>query len=311
MSYNTDVFSQQQVRDIAIDLSILDRDLTAPPAAVDGDRYIVAGVATGLWVGQEGNIATFVYDEWLFTTANEGMNVYINDENAFVIYDGATWALAPAGDADTLDGLDSTQFLRSDVTDSYTAGTLTFETGTTLELASGTSGLMNSGVTFQSLAGSVFDIDGDVSIADTNIVLDGASTNLDVTGDLSVNTDDIVVDKSSGYVGIGTATPNSGLHVAGSVSMPIRTETGATYAAGDNDYTILSDAVGLQTITIPSPIGIAGRIYNVKKISANGAANRMTVDSAAGTIDGGANVATNAQYKSYSFQSDGANWFIL
>lgn len=40
-------------------------------------------------------------------------------------------------DADLLDGIDSTQFLRSDVSDEYTNGTLTFESGTTQTFANG------------------------------------------------------------------------------------------------------------------------------------------------------------------------------
>ena len=40
-------------------------------------------------------------------------------------------------DADTLDTLDSLQFLRSDTNDNYTSGTLTFDSGTTLTMAAG------------------------------------------------------------------------------------------------------------------------------------------------------------------------------
>ena len=38
--------------DAVVQLSVLDRDLTAPPAIpADGDRYIVAPAATCLWAG--------------------------------------------------------------------------------------------------------------------------------------------------------------------------------------------------------------------------------------------------------------------
>src|SRR3972149_2720744 len=49
-----------------------------------------------------------------------------------------------ASNADTLDLLDSTQFLRSDVNDSFTAGTLTFDSGTTLLLADDSTFTANS-----------------------------------------------------------------------------------------------------------------------------------------------------------------------
>ena len=44
-----------------VQLSVLDRHLTAPPGSpADGDRYIVAAGATGDWAGWDLNIAYFV-----------------------------------------------------------------------------------------------------------------------------------------------------------------------------------------------------------------------------------------------------------
>ncbi|OGJ39761.1 MAG: hypothetical protein A2411_03205, partial [Candidatus Pacebacteria bacterium RIFOXYC1_FULL_39_21] len=85
--------------------------------------------------------------------------------------------------ADRLDDLSSADFLRSNDTDNYTSGTLTFNAGTSVDINSTT-----------------------LTIADTDIALDGASTNLDATGDFSINTDDFFVDKTTGYVGINTTT---------------------------------------------------------------------------------------------------------
>ncbi len=92
--------------------------------------------------------------------------------------------------ANLLDGIDSTSFLRSDASDSFTgANTLDFAAATTL------------------------DINGSLSIATTSIVFDGASTNFNLTGDLTINTNDLVVNKSTGNVGVGTTTPTSVLAV--------------------------------------------------------------------------------------------------
>ncbi len=130
--------------------------------------------------------------------------------------DGASSGL----DADLLDNVDSTQFLRSDTSDSFTSGTLTFDSGTTL------------------------DINGDLSIADTSIAFDGASTNFVTTGNFSINTDDFFINKSSGNIGIGTTNPGAALEVAGQVKI-----TGGSPGA---NKVLVSDATGLaswQTIS--------------------------------------------------------------
>ena len=109
---------------------------------------------------------------------------------------GTAWAAATSlssGNADLLDSLDSTQFLRSDASDSYTAGTLTLDAATTL------------------------DINGNLSIADSSIVLDGASSNLAVTGDFSINSNDFFVKKSDGFVGLGNTSPTEQLDVTGNI----------------------------------------------------------------------------------------------
>jgi hypothetical protein len=68
---------------------IEDRDLTAPPGSpVDGVAYIPAAPATGLWEGHEDDIA-YWFDEvavWKFLVPEEGISVYVNDENVRVQY---------------------------------------------------------------------------------------------------------------------------------------------------------------------------------------------------------------------------------
>ncbi len=60
---------------------IIDKDLTAPPATpAKYDRYIVAGVATGEWAGQENKIAWFDGNFWKFTMPSLGMTVFVADE---------------------------------------------------------------------------------------------------------------------------------------------------------------------------------------------------------------------------------------
>lgn len=71
---------------------VLDRDLTTPPASPsDGDAYLVKATATADWTGQSGNIAFAVDGDWRFYEPFAGLSVFVIDESALVVYDGATW----------------------------------------------------------------------------------------------------------------------------------------------------------------------------------------------------------------------------
>ena len=78
-------------------LAVLDRHLTAPPAApADGDRYIVASGATGAWAGWDLNVAYWVDGAWMRLVPRPGWLAWVADEAAFVGWDGAAWQAARA-----------------------------------------------------------------------------------------------------------------------------------------------------------------------------------------------------------------------
>ena len=78
--------------DVLVQLSVLDRDLTAPPGSpVEGDRYLVATGATGAWAGQAGKIAAWQAGAWMFRTPRNGWKAWVADEATFVFYDAGAW----------------------------------------------------------------------------------------------------------------------------------------------------------------------------------------------------------------------------
>ena len=86
--------------------------LTAPTGSdTVGDRILVIATASGVFTGQENNIAVLEQDaSWTFIPASEGMMTYVEDEDIFYEYNGSAWvtlvefggiALADAGNITT------------------------------------------------------------------------------------------------------------------------------------------------------------------------------------------------------------------
>lgn len=75
-----------------VQLSVLDRDLSAPPTSpIEGDRYIVAESATGDWIGWDASVAYFVDGTWMRLTPAPGWIAWVSDETKLVSWDGAAW----------------------------------------------------------------------------------------------------------------------------------------------------------------------------------------------------------------------------
>jgi hypothetical protein len=75
-----------------VQLSVLDRDLTASPGSpADGDRYIVASGATGAWAGWDLNVALWTDGAWLRLPPRAGWRAWVEDEGLLLVYDGSVW----------------------------------------------------------------------------------------------------------------------------------------------------------------------------------------------------------------------------
>jgi hypothetical protein len=78
-------------------LSVIDRDLTAPPGSPSlEDIYIPAATATGDWAGHEDDIAVWWQEPgaaaaWKFETPSTGLRAFIEDEVVLTVWDGTNW----------------------------------------------------------------------------------------------------------------------------------------------------------------------------------------------------------------------------
>ena len=78
-----------------VQLAVLDRHLTAPPASpADGARYIVASGATGAWAGWDLNVAYRVDGAWMRLVPRPGWQAWVVDEASFLAWDGSAWSAA-------------------------------------------------------------------------------------------------------------------------------------------------------------------------------------------------------------------------
>jgi hypothetical protein len=99
--------------DALVMLSVLDRDLSAPPGSpAEGARYLVKATGTGAFAGKDGKIAHFRDGTWGFHAPRAGWIAYVADEQALIVYDGSAWqpllGAAPSLQNVTLFGLAAT-----------------------------------------------------------------------------------------------------------------------------------------------------------------------------------------------------------
>jgi hypothetical protein len=90
--------------DTLVQLSVLDKDLTTPPAEPEeGDTYIVAGsmggaTGTGAWLGWDARVARYIDGAWRSYLPGQGDGAgwlaYVIDEQLLYRFDGMDWGRA-------------------------------------------------------------------------------------------------------------------------------------------------------------------------------------------------------------------------
>ena len=78
--------------DALVMLAVLSRTMvTPPPGPAEGDRYIVAGAATGAWSGKDAAVAAWQNGAWVFFTPREGWLAWVGAEAELVVFHNSAW----------------------------------------------------------------------------------------------------------------------------------------------------------------------------------------------------------------------------
>ena len=76
-----------------VGLSVIDRDLAAPPASpADGDRYIIPAAATGSWANRTHQIAVRIAGNWEYYLPQIGWSCFVEDEEVLSVYKATGWS---------------------------------------------------------------------------------------------------------------------------------------------------------------------------------------------------------------------------
>lgn len=147
--------------------------------------------------------------------------------------------------------------------------------------------------------------DGDAEYSFTTIQTDNG------TSPAATGTDDVLTFTSSSLVITGNATTDTiQIENKSTVNVVVTTVTSTTYTAGNEHIILVNDdtAGAAVTISLPTAVGISGRVYKIKRI---GSTYSVTVDPfSTQTIDGDPSF-TLLQDEIITIVSNGANWFIV
>ena len=142
-----------------------------------------------------------------------------------------------------------------------------------------------------------------------NIISTG-SDNGETAGNLLIRDNSTVrmaLKTGSGYVGIGTTSPSSTLHVNGSISVK-RTAYSSSNVISSTDHIVAVTTSSAVTLTLPNAATEgSGREYIIKSETSSASITISTI--ASQTIDGAASKSITTGYGVVRLYSDGSNWF--
>lgn len=120
----------------------------------------------------------------------------------------------------------------------------------------------------------------------------------------------LFVDGSADKIGVNNSTPGSGLHIDSSFATAIVFKQ-QDYTLTTDDYTVLVNCSGGNvTITLPTAVGCAGRLYVIKRVDSS--VNSVNIDAhGSEQIEGSTSLVGVAAGGSLTLQSDNSGWWKI
>lgn len=235
--------------DGVVQLAVISRVLTAPPGSpVDGDRYIVASSATGIWAGWDLNVAYFADGAWTRLVPRPGWNAYSVADSSNFTWNGSAW-IAYGGPEflDTafalFDDVDPTKKVNFDLSNISTGTTRT------VLFPNGAGELVNLAAT-QTINGAKT-FSGTFAVTATTATLGSstAASTLGIGTGATLNGVSKTVNVGTGGVSGSTTTINIGSATAGALGTTTLSSPTVTFAATNTLISILGTTALTGTAT--------------------------------------------------------------
>jgi hypothetical protein len=144
------------------------------------------------------------------------------------------------------------------------------------------------------------------------VVNEGSESLVDFRVESDSDTHMLFVDGGNNTVGVATSAPTSGLHVDSSCGYAITGAKSSDYTATASDHTILVNATNASvTITLPTAVGIPGRLYIIKRLDATNLTNVAIAANGSEEIEASTDDVILGSMGSLVLQSDNSGWWIV
>ncbi len=262
--------------DALIQLSVVDQNRTTPPTQPStGDRHLIAASATGAWAGRSGTIACWLEGGWEYLVPQVGWRVWVQSEQATLVYDTAAWRDIKVRAADQF-GIGATPDATNRLAVSSPASLFNHAgSGHQLKInKNATSG--TASVLFQ----NGFSGRAEIGLTGSD------SYQIKVSADGATWRDAVVIDPATGNVGIGLTAPEGPLHVLrGSAGVVIERVDNLTGGSG------ISTRKARGTITTKSVV-LDGDILQVNPSQAWDGAAYLSCGNLRWVVDGAVSAGT-------------------